>query len=313
MAEIGDTTRAHCHVCDGEMVSGRVDWLLTCARCGFQRSTLTSSIRESGRDCDRLDEDARAKALEPLRRRTSEIVLHRLQALIRRDQTSVRILEVGCGHGWFLDAAAGRGFDVAGVEPDSRVAAWLDRTGRTVWNGFFPDAVPAGNTFDVIAFNDVFEHIDDARGCIESCARLLRGERIVVVNAPSRDGVFYKAASVLARLGVTKPAERLWQYGFASPHVAYYRPSDLAALFKKHGFEELDRHQLPSLSIRGLWSRIRYDRRSSLAPSLVVGAAVLAAMPLLRVLPKDASVQFFRMTKDDGARGAFRQADAEPC
>ena len=50
---------------------------------------------------------------------------------------------------------------------------------------------------------------------------------------------------------------------------------------------------MPAVALRGLWSRLRYDRGASLVASAVIYAATCAALPLLGLLPPDISFEIF--------------------
>jgi SAM-dependent methyltransferase len=282
-----------CPVCGGRMARGRHAWLLRCQACGFRGSTLRPTIGET-RTAGSIDEDLRAGGLERLRRDNFERLLDRLCRRI--EPSGARLLDVGCAHGWFLEAAARRGFAVTGLEPDQVLARRAGVGGHTVWPGFFPDHVPTDQGFDVLVFNDVFEHLPDVVAAARaSHARLVPGG-LLVLNLPSSRGVFYRLAEALDRAGVSGPLERLWQKGFPSPHLSYFDPEQLRRLMERHGLVEIDRSTLSSITVNGLWARLRYDRHSTPAAAAAVWLGVVAAAPVLRRLPSDISLQIFRRT-----------------
>jgi len=57
--------------------------------------------------------------------------------------------------------------------------------------------------------------------------------------------------------------------------------------------------RLPSVSLRGLWSRLRYDRRGGLLGSAAAWAGSCVLMPALRLLPPDISLEIFETPGDD--------------
>lgn len=161
-------------------------------------------------------------------------------------------------------------------------------------HGYFPDDLPAGRSFDVITFNDVFEHLPNVGNAMQAARIRLAPGGVLVINVPVRTGFFYRAASLFRIVGVRKPLERLWQKGFPSPHLSYFRADHLRRLAERHGLCcELER-PLRTVQREGLWQRLRYDRRGSrLLAALVYGGVVLS-LPLLRLLPSDSRVFFFR-------------------
>lgn len=286
-------TMATCPVCGTDLVKQGRGWLLECPACGFLQALLEPRFNDANA-LARIDVDMRSEALKRLRLVNFKTVLQRLG---RTSRPGRRLLEVGSAQGWFLQAAAGAGYDVLGIEPDVSAA---ERTpaGLTVIRGLFPKALPAGARFDVIVFNDVLEHIPDVEAVLGACVGLLAPNGVLAVNAPNRQGVFYRLARALDRLGLPASLERLWQVGFPSPHLYYFTPADLVILGRRHGFHEVERSRLQTLAIRGLWSRIRYDRSVSVprATALWLGLAPLCL--LLAVLPPDISLQIFQRPRD---------------
>lgn len=278
-----------CPACGGPLEGRLESWLLFCAGCGLWRSTLGSEDRLQ--DSRALDEPRRVSGLAHLRdenyRRTLD-VLRRLGPLEGK-----RLLDVGCAYGWFLAAAREAGMLPAGLEPDPGIAAAASAAGLPVWAGYFPNAVPPGETFDVIVFNDVLEHIYDLDGVLSACRRLLRPGGLLVVSAPDSRGALFRASRLLAGLGARGLLHRLWQKGYPSPHLSYFDAGSLARLMRRHGLVPRARRPLRSLTTRGLWSRLHMDRR----PSLVSAAsylALLAALPvLIHLLPSDQSLAVF--------------------
>jgi SAM-dependent methyltransferase len=282
-----------CPVCCGGMAIERHGWMLRCQACGFRGSNLQPTIGDD-QMASAIDEDLRAQGLECLRRENFERLLNRLCRHI--DPPEMRLLDVGCAHGWFLEAAARRGFVVTGLEPDCVLARRAGMVGHIVWPGFFPDHVPTDQRFEVLVFNDVFEHLPDVTAAAQACHARLAPEGLLVLNLPSARGVFYRLAEALDSAGVSSPLERLWQKGFPSPHLSYFDPDQLRRLMERHGLIEIDRSRLPAVTVDGLWARLRYDRSSTPTAAVAAWLGVVVATPVLRCLPGDISLQIFRRT-----------------
>jgi SAM-dependent methyltransferase len=267
------------------------DWILRCRSCGFLRSTLRNRTGDPER-AGAIDEQERVAALGALRRESFERILDVLE---RTAPGHGRLLDVGCAHGWFVSAALRRGWDASGIEPDSAVAAQLDPEAKgRVRVGWFPGDVAAQGSFAVLTFHDVFEHLDDANAALDGAVSALGKGGVLVLNLPWAGGILHRVALVLARAGSTAYLDRLWQRSFPSPHLSYFTPETLTALCAAHDLEELHRESLRSVRLRGLWSRLRYDRTRSTAASVVAGLGVVCLLPLLRVLPPDVGFQVFR-------------------
>lgn len=280
----------NCLLCQSEMNGPYRGYWFECRHCGFLASNLAPVIGDDASP-DSIDEAYRREALDSLRHRSFERVLDALQQLpIPRPG---RLLDVGCAHGWFLQAASHRGYRAIGLEPDPAIAAQARLDGLSVISGFFPQDLPDREIFDVISFHDVFEHLPSPREAAAACfQRLSPGGHLVLV-LPSSKGVLFRLARLFSRVGLHGPLDRMWQRGFPSPHLTYFHPVALAGMLQSHGFREVHRDTLPSFSRTGLWQRLRYDRGSSLVVSAVQWLALVLLSPLQALFPSDISFQVF--------------------
>jgi 2-polyprenyl-3-methyl-5-hydroxy-6-metoxy-1,4-benzoquinol methylase len=252
-----------CIVCEHPRRVRVANWSARCQNCGSWAAELPVGGSE-------VESSTRVAGYEALRRENTRSVLERLARL--RSLAGARLLDVGSAYGWFLEEAARQGADALGIEPDENVAArsWGDvRVGR------FPQALVPGERFDVIAFNDVLEHIPDARGALETARAHLRPGGLLSVNIPTADGIAFRTAGTLARAKLAGPYRRLWQYGLASPHLHYFSTEALVALIRECGMEVCTVGQLPAITRKGLWPRVHTVRRPS--PASVIGFLSLYA------------------------------------
>ncbi len=293
-----------CDICGAPCVRGLAAWHFVCTDCRTEHATLSASLNSG--DSDALDEVARASGLVKLRRRAYDAVLNTLHGLDGTTRHSV--LDVGSAHGWFLDAAADRFDHVVGIEPDDRVrsAPMSDRV--SVRAGYFPDALHPGETFDVIVFNDVFEHIPAARSTAHAVAQRLKPNGVVIITLPVHSGFFYRLSKRLAHLGIARPFERMWQCGFPSPHRYYFSQDGLVRLFAPSGLHLVHAIRQRAIALDGLWQRIRYAEPNRAAAACIYGAAV-ATLPLLRLLPEDTATYFFMQKEPASARAASPVAE----
>jgi SAM-dependent methyltransferase len=290
-----ETRHFVCPVCDSPMNATHIPWRFDCPDCGYLMADLKSTIE--GESSPVLDEASRECALAGLRRRNFEYILDRLDAFASPGRK--RLLDVGCAHGWFLDVAAGRGYEVHGIEPDRRIGALAAAKGHDVTPGFFPGDLPTTERFDVIVFNDVFEHLPEPRMVLGHVRRLLTENGILILNLPSSKGIVFRIADALSRFGMHGPHHRMWQYGFPSPHLSYFHPESLKRLALRYGFVEVDRATLTPFDVAGLWDRLRFDRAVSWPFAALAWVALTAASPVIPLLPADISLQIFRTMPQD--------------
>lgn len=132
--------------------------------------------------------------------------------------TGGRLLDVGCAHGYMLDAARERGFRPEGVEI-SPAAEHARRNGYPVvatLDGVAPGLAAA-------TLMDVIEHLERPREFLEKIGRLLEPGGRVLLATPDLGSA---AASLLGPR---------WPH-YKPEHVTYFTAGSLSALLTRAGF-----------------------------------------------------------------------------
>jgi SAM-dependent methyltransferase len=269
--------------------------IFRCPACGTRFLAPGFEPRATG---EALDEGRRVEALAELRRDSARRILGHLAGL---GLARGRLLDVGCSYGWFLDEAGRSGWETLGIDPDEYCVRQAREAGLPAMRGWFPEDLPAGRRFDVITFNDVFEHLAHPRATLRTCRDLLERGGAVVLNLPSNRGPLFRLAEALGRVGVAGPLARMYQLNFKSPHFYYFGPGGIAAIAGSCGFEVVSRHRLSALPLGSIRARVTMDRsqagwRSALQVA-VAGALALA----LRWLPVSDIEVFYLRPKGDSA------------
>jgi len=108
---------------------------------------------------------------------------HYLRELLPFVPARNRLLEIGCGSGFFLERALDLGFaEVCGVEPSrDAVGAASPRVRPSITNesfcgGLFPDS-----SFDIICAFQVFDHLANPNQTLQACRRLLRPGGVILL------------------------------------------------------------------------------------------------------------------------------------
>jgi SAM-dependent methyltransferase len=268
-----------CEVCGSVMHKTKKTWVYRCKQCRFLISTL------------RPAEGTGLPGLEALRRRNFEIIIEKLEDI--RPIVKSRVLEVGSACGWFLEAARHHGAKVRGIEPEELNAELTRQLGFDVETGFFPADLRDRVPYDVIVFNDVFEHLPNPSVVIKETNKLLLDDGILVINFPSSDGILFKMATILDAFGKSSWLDRLWQRGFPSPHVSYFNQKNLQMLVESHSdLRFVKTFPLNSVSRDGLSARIHASHRA--VSGMLALAGIWAFSFLLPFLPSDIYVYMFR-------------------
>ena len=264
-------------------------WL--CTSCNLFTSTFPVTINENR---GIIDEDQRMKALAQIRHLNFKLMLDRLAGCAGFPR-NVSVLEIGCGHGWFLDEIKSRGYRRIGIEPDTYIADYARRAGHEVIAGYFPSALPTTARFEVVFFNDVFEHLPNIHEIVEALKRHTSENGWIVINLPVSDGVIFRLGRMAARLGIRGPYRRLWQQSLPSPHLSYFSGTNIKELFERHGFCLICSDSLNSITTKGLLDRIQHDRNISPFAAYLYYFCALIIAPALAMLPAD--INFFAFQK----------------
>lgn len=208
---------------------------------------------------------------------------------------ALKILDVGCATGLFLKISQDRGHIATGIEPNPVMAKSASEKGFNVVNGYFPAALPPTSRFDVIIFNDVFEHIPDLNEILINCKIFLEDQGILVINLPNSGGIFFRLAKMLVIVGVPGPWNRLWQVMFNTPHLHYFNSSSLDALLMRHDFvNKSEAVYMESVSLFGLWERIGIDNSRVLLSKLLLFIFIVAFYPITKFLEKDTFFSIYK-------------------
>ena len=144
---------------------------------------------------------------------------------LKRYAPGGRLLDVGCGIGYFVKAAADHGYDAEGLELNEQIAS----RGRELWKlpiraGTFSSQDAAGAVYDVVTFWQAFEHMHRPREVLETVRSLLRPGGLLVIGVPN----FSSLQSVILRSH--------WYHLDVPRHLFHYDPENLAALVTRQGF-----------------------------------------------------------------------------
>lgn len=188
-------------------------------------------------------------ALEPALRRSAAIRLQRILRILR--PTGRRLLDVGCGPGFFLDVARASGFTVQGVELSPFAAHHAqEHLGLLVAQGDFPGTPLPAAGFDVVTLWDVIEHLADAHAMMAEIARVLAPGGSLVFSTGDRTAPF-------ARL-----SGRRWHLYNLPEHLYFYSPESLRRLLDAHGLRlQALRHEASHYPLAYLAERVEKTLR----------------------------------------------------
>jgi SAM-dependent methyltransferase len=138
-----------------------------------------------------------------------------------------RILDVGCGSGFFLRALASKSWDRFGVELSPVAAEGVVRSlgSGHVFSGTLIQSKWADSSFDVVTFWSALEHTNEPRANLREARRIIKTGGSLIVQLPN-------AASYQARFFGGD-----WFALDAPRHRYHFTLSTLDRLFSETGFQ----------------------------------------------------------------------------
>lgn len=163
-------------------------------------------------------------------KRAEAAVLHlnaldALRRILPFRQPPGRLLDFGCGWGFFLATAREQGWEIHGLEPLPGHAIYARaQFGANVVTDILRADTFAPNSFDVITSFQVFEHLPDPAGDLDKLQAALKPGGVILIEVPNIDtwGV-----RLLGR----------HHRHFVHDHLNFFSATTLGALLVRHGFK----------------------------------------------------------------------------
>jgi 2-polyprenyl-3-methyl-5-hydroxy-6-metoxy-1,4-benzoquinol methylase len=163
-------------------------------------------------------------------------LLERVQRERERLQRAPRVLDVGCGDGWFAAVLSRAGAEVVALD------AATEAVRRTLARQPGLDArvldceagLPlADASFDVVWAGETIEHVADTAGCVSELRRVLRSGGVLLLSTPDHGPL------TRLRLGVDRRAFEARLHP-RSDHLRFYTRRALYDLLADFRFEDVE-------------------------------------------------------------------------
>lgn len=137
-----------------------------------------------------------------------------------------RLLDIGCGRGEALVAAAQAGWEAIGVEPSAEFAAAGRALGVEIVNGTVADLTEPEHSFDLVMLSGVLEHVYDPLEMLRAARSYLQAGGLTFIDVPNERSLVQRLSERLARA-----RGRDWTTAlsptFAPYHVVGFSPRSL--------------------------------------------------------------------------------------
>jgi len=147
--------------------------------------------------------------------------------LIRKYKSNMKLLDVGCGEGFFLFNASKAGYITRGVELSQDAAKYAKREfGLDVEVGLFEEMQFPENHFDVVTLWVVLEHVPYPLATLKETCRILKPGGMLAVSTPNIGGML---AKILRR--------RWWE--IRRVHINQFTTGTLMDIVQNAGFKNV--------------------------------------------------------------------------
>ena len=147
-----------------------------------------------------------------------------------------KILDVGCGCGFFLSVAKKGGWDTVGVDISQPATDYaknilgLEVLHSTVSETNFPN-----DYFDLITMWDVLEHLDNPSGVMNELRRILKPKGLLVIETPNVLSLTHLIAHISYKLSFGKFIYFVKKIYIPS-HLFYFSKRTLVNMLRRSGF-----------------------------------------------------------------------------
>ncbi|MGD0091367.1 MAG: class I SAM-dependent methyltransferase [Planctomycetota bacterium] len=143
---------------------------------------------------------------------------------------AVALLDVGCGHGFFLEQCAALGIQARGIEVSSEAARYARDELKLDVRELPLDGLPAGERYDVITLWGVLEHVPHPLRTMEQVRAHLRPGGQAWVMTPNSNALlrFLKGTQYFNFLNQS--------------HLTHFQRKTLKALLERAGLENVRRY-----------------------------------------------------------------------
>ncbi len=260
-----------------------------CDNCGFVFTQTIPSTEEIGKYYQSQDyishSDTNKGLMNRLYHLSRQVMLRMKWRMIRKVKKNGRLLDIGCGTGYFPGFMKLKGFEATGVETDPKARAFAEKEFNV--KVFSPEEFilkKIDGGFEVITLWHVLEHVHDLDLYLERIKEYLAPGGALVIALPncnSLDARFYKEH---------------WA-GYDVPrHLWHFTPSTMKKLAEKHGLQILKLKRLPLDPFYNSMLSEKYKRnRLYMFAGLIIGK--LAYLESLFSLKRSSSLVYFLTTK----------------
>ena len=141
-----------------------------------------------------------------------------------------RVLDVGCGNGYFAELVAARGYQVTGIERKEGVSHGFPPSVQLVETDLEQGLPPLDGLFDVIVCADILEHLRDPARLLRELRAVLKPGGMLLASLPNSGNFYFRLIILMGRFPQDEKGL------FDRTHVRFLTWAGWSALLEEAGF-----------------------------------------------------------------------------
>lgn len=218
----------------------KAHYLSKCKKCGLVFSHTLPNYEEIVNVYDNYSRDDYL----------SDVTIKRYNELLdsfEKYRKTNKLLDIGCGIGYFLEVAKQRGWEVYGTEFSDKAVEICKEKGINMFQGALTKDTYNENEFDIITTFEVIEHISNPHEIMQYIPLFLRPKGLFYLTTPNYNSLI----RILQK--------NQWDV-FAYPeHLDYYTKRSIKSLLKAYHIQPIFIHT-HGLSLSRLKAGIRHNK-----------------------------------------------------
>lgn len=200
--------------------------VVSCGECGLARTDPQPDEAELDRYYPASYHVTAERYRFGLERTLGVVHARRIRRIERILNGNGRVLDIGCGPGWFIDAMRKRGWSVRGTERSVAAAQHArDVLHLEVGDEDVEELLASGERFDAVVLWHVAEHLRDPLASLRAIAGLLRPGGVLMIGVPN-------FGSIEARIG-----QAGWFHLDVPRHLFHFTPRALEQFLVEAGLD----------------------------------------------------------------------------
>ena len=205
--------------------------IIRCLKCDHIQLFPVPTLNDEKKFYDENLQDKNINDVGSIKRARRKMMpdnIRRYQFIKKIIPKKSRVLEIGSGHGFFLEIMKTNGFDIIGYDISKEKRKYSKKvTDVPVYDININEKIPADNKFDIVVLFHTLEHIIDPITLLKNIKKLLKPKGKILIEVPNSDDFHLKLNKFYK--------EFYWERA----HIHYFNPKILKNVIQKSSFKNI--------------------------------------------------------------------------